>query len=122
MAEAEPGGHRGHLKLQASLGAEPAGPPGLGNVGAFILSQREANSRINETKENVLKDLLAAGQRTGVTTLIANSSGKTFFSIDCFDQSLFFSTLRILNKNDCHMHSPPQQGLNLFFIIFLCPF
>ena len=123
MAEAEPGGHQGHLKLEASLGAEPAGPPSLGDIGAFVLSQRQANSHISETKEKVLKDLLAAGQRTGVTTLIANSSGKTFFfSIDCFDQSHFFPTLRILNKNGCHMHSPPQQGLNLFFIIFLCPF
>ena len=74
-----------------------------------MLSQREANSGISERKEDVLKDLLTSGQRTsGVTTLIANSSGKTFLSsIDYFDQSHFFSTLRILNRNDCHMHPQP---------------
>ena len=109
MAEAKPGGHRGPLKLEVSLGAKPAGPPGLPNTSAFVLSQREANSGISERKEDVLKDLLTSGQRTsGVTTLIANSSGKTFLSsIDCFDQSHFFSPLRILNRNDCHMHPQP---------------
>lgn len=91
MAEAEPGGHQGPLKLEVSLGAKPAGPPGPPNTSAFIFSQREANSGISERKEDFLKDLLTAGQRTsGVTTLIANSSGKTFFSsIDCFEPKLF---------------------------------
>lgn len=123
VAEAEPGGHRGHLQLEASLGAKPAGPPI--SITLVPSSYHKGKQTVaSMRRKNVLKDLLAAGQRTsGVTALIANSFGKTFFfSIDCFDQSHFFFTLRIVNKNDCHVHSPPEQGFNLFFILFPCPF